>query len=127
MTVGDLIKKADGLREDAFKSRGQIFRLKDNLSKEIVSFSPESNTGIVLKREDSIVIKSVLEWRDDYYISVQGEVRVPGFYEYNDSLTLKDLVLQSGGLTDAAYPQKIEVARLIQRDTLTFADVRASD
>jgi protein involved in polysaccharide export with SLBB domain len=127
MTVGDLIKKADGLREDAFKNRGQIFRLKDNLSKEIVSFSPESNTGIVLKREDSIVIKSILELRDDYYISVQGEVRVPGFYEYNDSLTLKDLILQSGGLTDAAYPQKIEVARLIHRDTLTFADVRASD
>ncbi|WP_158638363.1 SLBB domain-containing protein [Panacibacter ginsenosidivorans] len=127
MTVGDLINKADGLREDAYMSRGQIFRLKDDLSKELVSFNPESNTNILLKREDSIVIKSILELRDDYYISVQGEVRVPGFYEYNDSLTLKDLVLQSGGLTDAAYPQKIEIARLIQRDTLTFADVRASD
>ena len=127
MTVGDLIKKADGLREDAYTSRGQIFRLKDDLSKELVSFNPLTNTNILLKREDSVVIKSILELREDYYISVQGEVRLPGFYEYNDSLTLKDLILQSGGLTDAAYPQKIEIARLIQRDTLTFADVRASD
>lgn len=127
MTVGDLIQKADGLREDAYKSRGQIFRLKDDLSKEIVSFDPAGNMGIALKREDSVVIKSVLELRDDYYISIQGEVRLPGFYNYSDSLTLKDLILQSGGLTDAAYPQKIEIGRLIQRDTLTFADVRASD
>lgn len=127
MTVGDLIKKADGLKEDAYKGRGQIFRLKDDLSKEIVSFDPINNTGAILKREDSIVIKSILELKDDYYISIQGEVRVPGFYDYNDSLTLKDLILQASGLTDAAYPQKIEIARLIQRDTLTFADVRASD
>lgn len=127
MTVGDLIKKADGLREDAYAGRGQIFRLKDDLSKEIVSFNPLTNTNILLKREDSVVIKSILELREDYYVSVQGEVRLPGFYEYSDSLTLKDLILQSGGLTDAAYPQKIEIARLIQRDTLTFADVRASD
>lgn len=127
MTVGDLINKADGIREDAYKGRGQIFRLKDDLSKELVSFDPAGNTNIPLKREDSVVIKSILELREDYYISIQGEVRLPGFYSYNDSLTIKDLILQSGGLTDAAYPQKIEIARLIQRDTLTFADVRASD
>lgn len=127
MTVGDLINKADGLREDAYKSRGQIFRLKDDLSKELVSFDPAVNTNILLKREDSVVIKSILELREDYFISIQGEVRLPGFYEYNDSLTVKDIILQAGGLTDAAYPQKIEIARLVQRDTLTFADVRASD
>jgi len=127
MTVGDLIKKADGLREDAYKGRGQIFRLKDDLSKELVSFDPANNPTIPLKREDSVVIKSILELREDYFISIQGEVRLPGFYSYNDSLTVKDIILQAGGLTDAAYPQKIEIARLVQRDTLTFADVRASD
>lgn len=127
MTVGDLIAKADGLREDAYKGRGQIFRLKDDLSKELVPFDPTGNTNIPLKREDSVVVKSILELREDYFISIQGEVRLPGFYEYNDSLTVKDIILQAGGLTDAAYPQKIEIARLVQRDTLTFADVRASD
>lgn len=65
--------------------------------------------------------------RDEYYVSIQGEVRKPDFYSYNDSLTLKDIILQAGGLTDAAYPQKIEVARLIYRDTVTSKDVRASE
>src|SRR5437868_3495408 len=82
---------------------------------------------ILLKREDSIVVKSIFDLRDEYYVSIQGEVRKPDFYIYSDSLTLKDIILQAGGLTDAAYPQKIEVARLISRDTVTNKDVRASE
>ena len=39
MTVDDLIKKADGLTEDAYKGRAQIFRLNDDLSKGILSFN----------------------------------------------------------------------------------------
>lgn len=127
MTVADLINKADGYREDAYKNRGQIFRLKDDLTKEVVSFNADNSSSIALKREDSVVVSSVLDLRDDYYVSVQGEVRSPGFYSYGDSLTVKDIIIQAGGLTDAAYPQKIEIARLIRRDTLTNEDVRASE
>ena len=42
-------------------------------------------------------------------------------------MTVKDIILEAGGLTDAAYPQKIEIARLIYRDTVTSQDVRASE
>ena len=129
MTLRDLIDKAEGLREDAFMQRAQIFRLKNNLTKEILSFNPadtlEQKT-ILLKREDSVVVTSIFDLRDKYYVSVLGEIRNPGYYDYRDSLTLKDIILQAGGVTDAAFPQKIEVARLIKRDTLTSQDVRAS-
>jgi protein involved in polysaccharide export with SLBB domain len=57
---------------------------------------------------------------------VQGEVRRPGTFGYRDSFSLKDLILQAGGFTDAAYPQRIEIARVIRRDTLTAQDVRLS-
>jgi protein involved in polysaccharide export with SLBB domain len=127
MTAGDLIKKADGLTEDAYAGRSQIFRLNDDLSKGILSFNAINTSPISLKREDSIVVKSIFDLRDEYYVSVQGEVRKPDFYIYSDSLTLKDILIQAGGLTDAAYPQKIEVARLISRDTVTNQDVRASE
>jgi protein involved in polysaccharide export with SLBB domain len=129
MTLRDLINKADGLREDAFMQRAQIFRLKDNLTKEIVSFNPADTIeekSILLKREDSVVITSIFDLRDKYYVSVLGEIRNPGYYDYRDSLTLKDVILQAGGFTVAAFPQRIEVARLINRDTLTAQDVRAS-
>ncbi len=129
MTVNDLIRKADGLREDAFMQRGQIFRLQNDLSKEMLSFNPSDTIeqkSILLKREDSVVIASIFDLKDDYYVSVLGEIRNPGYYNYRDSLTLKDVILQAGGFTDAAFPQRIEVARLINRDTLTAQDARAS-
>ena len=129
MTLRDLINKADGLREDAFTQRAQIFRLKPDFTKEMLSFNPADTMeqrGILLKREDSVVINSIFDLRDDYYVSVLGEVRNPGYYDFRDSLSLKDVILQAGGFTDAAFPQRIEVARLIRRDSLTAQDVRAS-
>ncbi|WP_153798257.1 SLBB domain-containing protein [Foetidibacter luteolus] len=131
LTVGELIRKADGLKEDAYTARGQIIRLRDDLSKEIVSFDARTTvTGanvIPLRREDSIIIKSIFDLKDEYFVSVQGEIRSPGTYEYSQNLSLKDALVQAGGLTDAAYPQRIEVARLIRRDSLTRQDIRASD
>ena len=64
--------------------------------------------------------------RDIFNVRIQGEVRNPGSFEYAENLTLKDLLLQAGGFSDAAYPQKIEIARVIKRDTLTSQDVRLS-
>jgi protein involved in polysaccharide export with SLBB domain len=127
MTVDDLIKKANGLTEDAYKGRAQIFRLNDDLTKGILSFNALNSSNINLRREDSVVVKSIFDLRDEYYVSAQGEVRNPDFYLYNDNMTVKDIILEAGGLTDAAYPQKIEIARLIYRDTVTSQDVRASE
>jgi protein involved in polysaccharide export with SLBB domain len=128
MTVDDLIKKANGLTEDAYKERSQIFRLNEDLTKGILSFNALKGSNINLKREDSVVVKSIFDLRDEYYVSIQGEIRKPDFYTYHDSMTLKDIILQAGGLTDAAYPQKIEVARIINRDSITSKnDLRASE
>src|SRR5205085_553404 len=95
----------------------------------MLSFNPSDTVeqnNILLRREDSVVVASIFDLRDKYYVSVLGEVRSPGYYDYRDSLTLKDIILQAGGFTDAAFPQRIEVARLIRRDSLTAQDVRAS-
>lgn len=131
LRVADLIRKADGLKEDAFTGRGQIIRLQEDLSRSIIAFDikkalandPTSNG--LLQREDEVLISSVLDLRDSFKVIIQGEVRLPGKYEYVDNLTLKDLILQAGGFTDAAY-KNIEIARLIKRDSLSATDNRAS-
>ncbi len=131
MTVADLIRKADGIREDAYTGRGQIVRVGPDLSKEVISFNVgnilSGTDDITLKREDSVVIKSIFDLRDEYYISIQGEIRNPGYYDYGNKITLKDLIVRAGGLADGAYERRIEVASLITRDTLTEKDVRASE
>lgn len=133
MTLSDLIKKADGVREDAFRRNAQIIRTKEDLTKEIIAFNVSdaiNNTGtgyIKLKKEDEVVISSIFDLRDEYKVTIQGEVRAPGEYAFADSLTIRDLIMQAGGLTEAAYPQKIEVARVLRRDTLTAEDPRANE
>lgn len=131
LKVADLIRKADGLKEDAFTARGQILRLEEDLTRSMASFDikkalandPQHN--LLLQREDEVLISSVLDLRDSFKVTIQGEVRLPGQYEYVENLSLKDLILQAGGFTDAAF-KNIEIARLIKRDSIAATDNRAS-
>lgn len=131
LTVGDLIRKADGLKEDAYTGRAQILRLQDDLRRSILSFdvrkalSGDETHNVLLKREDEILISSVLDLRDSFKVTIQGEVRMPGEYNFVENLTLRDIILQAGGFRDAAH-KSIEIARLIKRDSIAVTDNRAS-
>lgn len=131
LRVADLIRRADGLKEDAFTGRGQIIRLQEDLTRSILSFdikkalAGEINNNSLLQREDEVLVSSVLDLRDSFKVTIQGEVRMPGQYEYVENLSLKDLILQAGGFTDAAF-KNIEIARLIKRDSIASTDNRAS-
>lgn len=131
LTVGELIRKADGLKEDAYTGRAQILRLQEDFSRAILSFDVRKalegdvQHNLKLKREDEILVSSILDLRDSFKITIQGEVRLPGEYDYVENLTLRDIILQAGGFTDAAY-KSIEIARLIKRDSITITDNRAS-
>lgn len=131
LTAGELIRKADGLKEDAYTGRAQILRLQEDLSRSILSFdvnkalAGDPTHNVLLKREDEILISSVSDLRDSFKVTIQGEVRVPGEYNFVENLTLRDIILQAGGFTDAAY-KSIEIARLIKRDSIAVTDNRAS-
>ncbi len=132
MTVKDLIQKARGLKEDAYGTRGLILRRKQDLSPEFVAFSPanvmSSGEGNVkLKANDSVTISSVGELKENFTVSIFGEVRNIGVYPYIDSMSLKDLILLSGGFSDAAIPQRIEVGRRLRKSTFDIKDVQVSE
>ena len=78
-----------------------------------------------MQKEDEILISSVQDLKDSFKVTIQGEIRMPGQYEYVSKLTLKDLIIQAGGFTDAAY-QGVEIARLLRRDSLAMNDKRTS-
>ena len=132
LKVADLIRKADGLTEDAYTGRAQIIRLQEDLTRSVVSFdvakalNGDAANNILLNREDQVVITSKLELRDSLNVSIQGEIRKPGSFEFTQGLTLKDLILQAGGFTDAAF-KSIEIARLIKRDSIEQKDFRAAE
>lgn len=130
LTLSQLIRAADGLHEDAYTERAQLIRLNDDLTKVFIPFNIKDVLNgvndIQLKKEDRIIISSIFDLRDEYNVTIQGEIRKPGVYKFPQGLALKDLILQAGGFTDAAFPQRIEIARLLRRDTLTQNDKRLS-
>jgi protein involved in polysaccharide export with SLBB domain len=122
LTLSQLVLKADGMKEDAYAERGLLFRTNYDLTKEIVAFDLAAimngkQEDIILKKDDSVSIASAKDFTQLYTISVEGEVKNPGMFEYFKGITLKDLLFQTGGFTDAASPQRIEIARRIQGDS----------
>jgi len=120
MTLKDLIIKAEGLKEDAFRNRGQIFRLKENNDTVALAFSLtdviEGKKIILLQREDSVSIKTGVELREKYKVEIQGEVNNPGEKSFYDNMTVQDLVYLAGGFKESADVNVIEIARRLSHD-----------
>lgn len=130
LTLSTLITKAEGLKEDAFPNRGYITRLKDDLTSEIISFNTldivrGKTNDIVLKREDVISIPSIFDLKEEYRVSIDGEVRRPGIFSYSENITLEELIIKAGGLTESATPKRIEISRRI-RNTGPLSDTSAT-
>jgi protein involved in polysaccharide export with SLBB domain len=127
MRVSDLIARAEGLKEDAYTKRARIIRLKSDLLTEIVNvdlgaaMSGDLNADILLKREDILTIYSILDFKEEYKVTIDGEVKNPGEYEYFENLTLNDLVVQVGGLTGSAS-KRVEIARMVKSDEIDDAN-----
>ena len=127
MKVSDLISRAEGLKEDAYNKRGTIIRLKSDLTTEIVNFdvakamSGDPVENILLKREDNVTVYSILDFREEFTVTIDGEIRKPGKYDFYENLTLNDLIVQVGGLTGSAS-KRVEIARMIISEEIDDAN-----
>lgn len=115
MTLSMLLKKAQGVKENYYSSRGLIVRLQNNLSPKTVPFDVDKilsgETDIPLQREDQVIIQDIFSMKQNPVIKILGEVRLPGEYPFADNMTLKDLIFSAGGFTEAASESFIELAR----------------
>jgi len=118
MSVGDLIRKADGVKEEAALTRGVIRRLQADYTPAMISFNVadvvNGRQRLELQREDSVVVYSKMGLRELYQVKINGEVNQPGQYVYADSMQLEDLILIAGGLKEAASLKHVEISRRIR-------------
>lgn len=123
MRISNLIAQADGLKEDAYADRAIIVRLKSDLTTEVTNVSltkvlaGDKEADVLLQREDVVRVYSILDFREEYKITIDGEIKKPGVYDYQEDLTLNDLLVQAGGLTGSAS-KRVEVARMIKSDEI---------
>ncbi|WP_288608533.1 SLBB domain-containing protein [uncultured Paraprevotella sp.] len=131
-TVRQLIKAADGLREDAFLKRAVMHRQKEDLTMEALSVDVEgimdgTVADIPLRKNDILFIPSSLDMKGERTLTIDGEVNFPGVYQYADNTTIEDLVLQAGGLTEAASMAKVDVFRRIKNPDAVTDDEKLSE
>ena len=124
-SVRSLIAHAAGVTEDAMTNRGVLHRLKADRSLEIIAVDVKGIMAgtvpdIPLRNEDVLFIPTEADLRQQRTLTITGEVMSPGTYQYADNTTLEDLILQAGGLTDAASVVRVDISRRI-RDPKSIA------
>ena len=119
VSVKQLVEHAGGLLPDAFGARAQLIREKDDRSLEVRSIPIKAimdglAEDVLLRKNDQLVISNVNEVEPKGDLSITGEVVRPGSYPFAEHITLEDLILFAGGLTEGASSAKIDVARRIE-------------
>lgn len=129
-TVRDLLMAADGLREDAYQEHAVMHRQKEDLTLEMIGLDVKNLlegkvADIPLKNNDLLFIPSRTEMLGERKLTINGEVLYPGDYQYADNTTIQDLILQSGGFTEAASLARVDVFRRV-RDAKAVTDNKQS-
>jgi len=132
LTLRGLINKSDGLTEDAFLNRGYINRLNPDNTQSLISFDVAkviagTQADIPLQREDKVTISSLFDLRDEYKVTIQGEVRAPGTFDYADNMTLESMIQLAGGFKEGATPNRIEISRRVKNSDATSASARTAE
>ena len=121
-TVKELIKKAEGLREDAFMNRATISRQKEDNDIMVIAFDlgklmRGEIADIPLKREDIITIRNINSLREKRNVTINGEINKGGKFDYVEGLTIADVIVLANGFTYGASNSKIELSRRVKDDT----------
>ena len=116
--VRSLLEHADGVTEDAFLQHAVMHRMKFDRTLEVIQVDVEGIMSgrvadIPLKNEDVLYIPSKKDLLENQTLTIHGEVLYPGKYSFADNTTVEDLIIQAGGLTDAASMMKVDVSRRI--------------
>ena len=123
-TIRELVHEAQGLTGDAFLNRAVLYRQREDLTSEVVQIDIKSimngtSPNLALMKNDILYIPSIHDLEDRGNVTVYGEVAQPDSYPYADNMTLEDLIIQAGGLKEAASTVRIDVSRRIKNPRST--------
>src|SRR5688572_699900 len=124
MTVMDLIFRAGGLKESAYKMQAEVSRVDSStiatikaaevhrvaITGDYTVHSADSTFG--LKQWDQVFVRETPDWDLQRNVTVTGEVQYPGTYSLNSTTEhLSSLLQRAGGLKPTAYPRAAQFTR----------------
>jgi protein involved in polysaccharide export with SLBB domain len=124
------------VKENAFMDRAVLRRFNADLTPALLSFKIadilSDKVQIALQKEDSVFIYAKDALREQYTITINGEVNQPATYAFADNMRAQDLILLAGGFKEGASLQRVEIARRLKAveasdDQSAYAIVKAID
>lgn len=116
LTLEQALRRAGGVKPDAYLGRVLVTRLNADSTRSQLRVMLRDTTGatlepFTLQPDDEITTFSRTSFRPERYVAIAGAVQKGGRFPYRDGMTLRDLALLAGGLTDYADLRQAEIAR----------------
>jgi protein involved in polysaccharide export with SLBB domain len=131
MKLSEAILLSEGFRGDAYMDRALIIRELQNYELQTIPFSPAEviagSFDVLLLEEDLIKVQSVFDLRENFKLTIQGEVRSSGQYPYTEGMVVEDLIYLAGGFKESAARSFVEVARRIVDAAQDQASVQVAE
>jgi protein involved in polysaccharide export with SLBB domain len=128
MKVYDLLIKSGGTLPDAYLDRASLFRLDEtgNMTKSIpinlkLAMQNDADNNVILQDGDSLLVYTYREarWEPKREVTVSGAIQNPGIFTRTDGMKVSDLIQIAGGILPDAYPDRILLLRLDERQMVT--------
>jgi len=121
--LNSVVFKADipDLKAEIFSEDRQKYRVV-YMYDLLIGASKEDD--VLLMPGDRILIKSIETMEKSAVVTVLGEVKNPGVYEYRSGMKLYDILVEVGGYTGNAYPNGLiyikESTKRLQQEQIDF-------
>lgn len=118
-TLRRMIERAGGLTENAFLGRALVHRKRADNTTEAISVNlaglmEHTEPDIALQSRDVVFIASTRDLHEERTMSIFGEVQAPGVYDFVANTNIEDIIIQAGGLKDAASMVRVDVSRRVR-------------
>jgi protein involved in polysaccharide export with SLBB domain len=118
LTVGRLIRRAQGPKDSLYMGRGDIWRLNDQYDYELIRFSPSEalagHDDPAVHAGDIVYLYDEQRVAAPRTVEVSGQVREPGTYPFAQGMRVRDLILRAGDVLPGAYMPRAEVVRITE-------------
>ncbi len=127
MTLKTLLEVAGNFNKKAYTKSVTITRyyVDDTLTRGQKTIKVDLETTpldkIILEPYDEVKVGTILGWNAQDYatVSIRGEVNDPVTIKYGQNMSIADLITSSGGLTQKAFTNRLEIVRYTIDDQLS--------
>ena len=128
MKIYDLLIKAGGTLPNAYTDRAYLFRHDEtgNMTMSIpisikLAMQKDADNNVVLQDGDTLMVYTYQEarWEPKRQVTISGAVQNQGFFTRTDGMKVSDLIQIAGGILPNAFPDRILLLRLDERQKST--------